>query len=736
MSRVKTITSYNDVSASADINVVNQVEYAYNGYRLVAETKQSHDGKVVGATPSVVYSYEDGDTGDGIADYVRLSQVTYPDGRQIDYDYGTTGSSDDALNLVVTIGEGPGTYAEYEYLGAGTIVAVSHPDVGGVNFDLTLDYNTTGNYEGWDTFGRVVNQEWTDGQGTPTTLDKYVYTYDRNSNRTARDNQGPSAGTTFDEVYRYDDLDRLEEVDRNGSLYQDWTLDGLGNWASFTDDGAPAETRTHNAANELETSSARENPEYDAAGNMISGPNPDSPGTRQHYVYDAWNRLVGVYDDDGTGDPDLASPLATFEYDGRNYRIRTTAGGVVEAFFYNENQQLLEERQGADEDPLNQYVWDLRYVDAPIVRFHDANTNGSYGDAGDNILYYLNDANMNVTGLVDASTGAVVERYHYDPYGRVEFLSDVFASLGTQATQYGNDFLYTGRKLDPETGLMYYRARYYDPSLGRFVQRDPIGYAAGWNLYQYVRGGPVNLVDPTGLEDAVYTDLKGNEYGDWKYRDEQASVGEVRADELPNNLKAHARNLYYFVKRIQFHPKNECDCDEIAFISAAKIVGINGATYRAPADQDHVTNRTSESGWAIDRNANRKYAWFGYKNDGTPGTNVIAGYRKVGRSGSEVQFAFLADRPVGTRSDLNQHRMYESCAICKKGSDVNVLYACLTWGFQVDAKGRVTADAPVHLDAASENFSSAVAAWNEQASGDQNKRNHPNQEQIDIAGNE
>ncbi|REK23906.1 MAG: RHS repeat-associated core domain-containing protein [Planctomycetota bacterium] len=112
---------------------------------------------------------------------------------------------------------------------------------------------------------------------------------------------------------------------------------------------------------------------------------------------------------------------------------------------------------------------------------------------------------MNVTALVDASTGLVVERYHYDSYGQVEFLNDVFASLGTQATQYGNDFLYTGRKLDSETGLMYYRARYYDPALGKFVQRDPIGYSAGdSNLYRYVGNSPVNAVDPSGMHDEIY----------------------------------------------------------------------------------------------------------------------------------------------------------------------------------------------------------------------------------------
>ncbi|REK44555.1 MAG: hypothetical protein DWQ46_09880, partial [Planctomycetota bacterium] len=167
-------------------------------------------------------------------------------------------------------------------------------------------------------------------------------------------------------------------------------------------------------------------------------------------VYDAWNRLVGVYEDDSAspGEPDLGSPLATFEYDGRNFRIEKSAGGIDLAFYYNENQQLLEEHQGTDEDPLNQYVWDLRYVDAPIVRFHDADLNGVYTDTGDNILYYTSDANMNVTGLVDASTGAVVERYHYDPYGAVLYLDGSWTELTTQESAYDNDYLYTGRRLD------------------------------------------------------------------------------------------------------------------------------------------------------------------------------------------------------------------------------------------------------------------------------------------------
>lgn len=487
LDRVRTITSYSDTSGTT---AVNEVKYEYNGWGKVAREYQEHDGAVDGSTPFVQYNYEDSATG-GAAKYVRLAQVTYAGGRDIHYGYGSTGAIDDIMSRLATIGDGTNNYAAYKYLGAGRIVGEDYEDV-----EVKHDYSAN-DFTALDRFGRVLDQVWTDYGGDPDlVIDHYSYTYDRAGNRTSRDNELHSA---FDEDYTYDSIDRLTNADRADSFDQSWALDGLGNFSGFDDDGS-SQTRTANAVNEITAiTGGWISPSYDAAGNLISGPKPRSETTRVHYVYDAWNRLVAVKADD-SGNP--GDTLAEYEYDGTNRRVEKETsqadGGPTHAhYFHNQAWQMLEERfvdgQGGTV-AVNQYVWSARYIDAPIMRFHDGNGDGDLLDAGDNVRYYTGDANFNVTATLDAATGNVVERYVYTAYGEATVYSPTWTNPAAPAA---DGPLYCGYFFDAETALYYVRNRYYDASLSIFISRDPI--EAESNLYLYVSNHPVVWTDPTGL---------------------------------------------------------------------------------------------------------------------------------------------------------------------------------------------------------------------------------------------
>ena len=111
-----------------------------------------------------------------------------------------------------------------------------------------------------------------------------------------------------------------------------------------------------------------------------------------------------------------------------------------------------------------------------------------YGNIQGQDMYYHQDGLNSVKALTDGG-GNEMARYDYDAWG----------NLTTTLPSIANPFTYTGREWDKETGLYYYRARYYDPKVGRFISKDPIGLAGGINLYSYVGNNPVNFVDPLGL---------------------------------------------------------------------------------------------------------------------------------------------------------------------------------------------------------------------------------------------
>jgi len=144
-----------------------------------------------------------------------------------------------------------------------------------------------------------------------------------------------------------------------------------------------------------------------------------------------------------------------------------------------------------------QYVWSLRYIDAPILRDENKDADGDSTDGSDERIHYLTDANMNVVALVDKNA-AVLERYAYDPYGNVTIYNADWSSMRTSSS-YDNPVLYCGYWRDCESGLYHVRYRYYHDRLGRWITRDPLGYIDGMSVYGYVEGNPLTHTDPSGL---------------------------------------------------------------------------------------------------------------------------------------------------------------------------------------------------------------------------------------------
>jgi len=202
---------------------------------------------------------------------------------------------------------------------------------------------------------------------------------------------------------------------------------------------------------------------YDANGNLTyMFDNATQEGTT--YTWDARNRLVGI---------DSSSIDATFSYDALNRRTEKIVNSVTTQYAYDGLNVIKETKSpGQSTD----YVYSLN-IDEPLALERADGT----------VRYYMADTLGSIVALADGDTGTVTTTYSYDAFGNV-----------TINGSDENPFQYTGREND-ETGLYYYRARYYSPTLRRFISEDPIGLAAGLNFYSYVQNDPVNFVDPFGL---------------------------------------------------------------------------------------------------------------------------------------------------------------------------------------------------------------------------------------------
>jgi RHS repeat-associated protein len=189
--------------------------------------------------------------------------------------------------------------------------------------------------------------------------------------------------------------------------------------------------------------------------------------------WDAENRLLAVKQGSTT--------LASFTYNGSGKRVTKTAGSATHTYIYDA------------EDIVEEFIvrellsgGNIKYFHGPGIDQPLAKQEVSGMVIEPIVSYYVADHLGSIARVTNAA-GVPVLSQQYDPWG----------NLTEGATADGYSF--TGREWDPETGLYYYRARYYDPKIGRFISEDPIGFDGGINFFAYVANSPAIAADPSGL---------------------------------------------------------------------------------------------------------------------------------------------------------------------------------------------------------------------------------------------
>ena len=304
----------------------------------------------------------------------------------------------------------------------------------------------------------------------------------------------------------------LPNTDQN----RNYNLDGTGNWKNsiYTPVGGSQTTdqRSNNQLNQITQRTIGTGSlvkfQYDGQATPATGNgNLTNDGTLI-YQYDALNRLIQVNRvSDGL-------VIAAYLYDANNRRVRKTiANGGLAGNIPNgttdyiwQGWQTMEERNpfggsGSTDTPVKQYVWG-QYIDECIqlnllqVAGPQSLPAGAY--------YLLQDLLYRAVALTNSS-GAIVEAYDTDAYGNTliftapDTTGNWWGDAAVQSNYGASEIIYCGYRYDPETENYYVRNRTYNPALGRWVTRDPIGYDGGINLYGYVESAPVGMMDSSGL---------------------------------------------------------------------------------------------------------------------------------------------------------------------------------------------------------------------------------------------
>jgi RHS repeat-associated protein len=471
LSRVVSATDNNAPTTADDDSTVTD---AYDSLGRIIEEDQT-----IGAGPKQVTSSA------FRADDLR-SGLTYPDGRVEVYTY-------DHLDRLKTVADQGAALpiAVYEYIGVGRVLERLYPQ-NGTRETYLDDAGTTD--IGYDGMRRPIEER--DLESTGALIVGFTYTYERMGNKLT---EGKLHDPANSETYTYDSAYRLTTFHRApGGIAPSqttWTLDGVGNPLQVN-----SQPQAFSSTNELiQSVPATGGPatvRYDNNGNQTDD------GTN-HYSYDAFNRLTEV-----TRDSDGAV-IAIDTYDAYNRRIskvvtNSSAANGTSRFSYD-GWHDIEERDGNGR-LVQQYVFGA-YIDEPLVLDRNLGGGATATGPGDQRLFYNQDGLFSVYALTDV-TGKIIEAYQYDAYGAMTVLTgpgpDGTWFTGDEpraaASAVANAYTFTGQRFDAESGLFYFKNRYYSALQGRFISRDPAVRGAEENTYEYASDNPINVFDPSGLD--------------------------------------------------------------------------------------------------------------------------------------------------------------------------------------------------------------------------------------------
>ena len=457
------------------------ISYQYD--QLNRLTVKSRPGK-----PNVTYQYNiasrllEASEGSDVTDYEydrvgRVKKVTDAADRIVKYEYDDRG-----LRTKLTYPDNSYVTYQYDAMSRLTYIKDSSSNVlAHCGYDelsrrvlLTLGNDTSAAYE-YDIADRLkkLTNDFDNGCD-PNKLVFAYNSYDKVGNRlTCKINNAD------DDIYDYDKLYQLTYVDYSNGNTVSYEYDALGSRKKTVVNSVTTNYSRNNLLNQY-SSIGGTTYYYDDNGNLTND------GTYK-YFYDCENRLAEVKNQSET------QTIATYEYNYLGQRVSKTVGSTTTAYCYSGNQVVAEYQNGV---LARKFVYGTG-IDEVICMI---TSSGTY--------YYHYDGLSSVVALSNAD-GDIIERYSYDVFG-TPTIRDGSGNVISQSA-YGNTILFTGRNYDYETGNYYYRARYYKPSIGRFLQTDPI-----WdlNLHTYCGNNPINWIDPWGLAKIIIYIQEGTPGGD------------------------------------------------------------------------------------------------------------------------------------------------------------------------------------------------------------------------------